>query len=165
MVRSVGKLVIAMIHTEMFCETDIDQAVVATPFVRVDDNLETDFPAYNGLQRAFLAVWNDLGIDPSVPFENTKDDGLATGPAAAFSADPPSPKIRLVDLDLTSPDRCVSSTFFDEADTYFLKDRSDAFPSDLRQIGRLAGRQIHREIPQYLTKFLLRDSGTPIIPV
>ena len=165
MIRAVGKLVIAMIHTEMFCKTDIDQAVVAAPFVGVDNNIETDFPAYNCLQRAFLAVRNNLGVDPSVPFENTKDDGLATCPASAFSTDPPAAKVRLVDLDLTSLDRGVTGTFFDQPDTYFLKDRIDAFPSDFHQLGRLAGSQIHREISQYLTKFLFRDSGTAVIPI
>ena len=165
MIRAVSKLVIAMIYTEMFCKTDIDQAVVAAPFVGVDDDVETDLPAYNGLQRAFLAVRDDLGIDPSVSFENAKDDGLATGPAAAFSTDPSPAKVGLIDLDLTGPDRGMTATFFDKADTYFLKDRIDAFPRDLRQLGRLAGRKIQCEISQYLTKFLLGDSGTAIIPV
>lgn len=164
-IRAVGKLVIAMIHTEMFCKTYIDQAIVTAPFVGVDNNVKTDFPSYNGLQRAFLTVRDDLGVDPTVPFENAKDDCLATCPASAFSTDPSAAKVGLVDLDLTGPDRCVTGTFFDKADTYFLKDRIDTFPSDLCQLGRLPGSQIHREISQYLTKFLLSDSGTAVIPI
>ncbi len=62
MIRADSKLIIAMIDTKMLCKTDIDQAVAATPFIGMDNYVEADFSANNGLQSAFLAVRNDLGV-------------------------------------------------------------------------------------------------------
>src|SRR6266700_733533 len=162
MIRAIGKLIFAMINPKMFCKTDIHQSIVTAPLVGVDDDVKPDISANNGLQRAFLAIGNDLGIDPSVSLENAEDNRLAARSATSFAADPFSAKIRFVDLDLSGPDRCMTSTFFDQANTDFLKDRINTFPSNKAQLGSLAGRQIHRKIPQYLTKLLLGNSGTAI---
>ena len=64
MIRADGKLIIAMINTQMLCKTNIYQSVVAAPFIGVNDHVRSDFTAYNRLQRAFLTVRNNLGVDP-----------------------------------------------------------------------------------------------------
>lgn len=164
-IRADGKLIIAMIDTQILRKTDIDQTVVATPTVGVDNYVRADFSANNGLQRGFLAIRNDLGIDPAVAFENAEDDRLAACPATTLAANTPASEIGLVHLNLSSLDRGVTRTFFDQADTDFLKDLVNAFPGDISQFGCFAGRQIHCEIPQYLAKLFLGNSGTAIIPV
>jgi hypothetical protein len=163
--RADRKLIRAMVDTKMLSETDIDKAVVTTPSVGVNSHFEADFTAYYGLQRPLLTVRNDLGIDPAVPFENAEDDGLAASSPAAFPANPPRTEIRFVDLYFTRVDRSVPGTFFDESNTDLLKDQVNAFPRDARQFSGLFSRQIQGKITQNSTKFLLRDSGTPIIPV
>src|SRR4051794_31747512 len=45
-----GELVVFMVDPEMLLESDIDQAVVPAPKVRMDNGVETDFAPYNGLQ-------------------------------------------------------------------------------------------------------------------
>lgn len=112
-----------------------------------------------------MTVRNDLGIDPAVALENTEDDGLAAGSPAAFSANSPAPKVRLIDLDLAGLKWGMTSAFFDQSETDFLKDRINTFPSNLGQLGCFTGRQIHCEIAQNLAKFLLGNSGTAIIAV
>lgn len=163
--RADRELIRAMVDTKMFSETDIDKAVVATPSVGVDRHFEPDFTAYYGLQRPLLAVRDDLGVDPAVPLEDAEDDRLAAGSATTFSANPPRTEIRFVDLDLAGVDRGVPGTFFDKSNADLLKDQVDTLPRDVRQFSGLFSRQIQGKIPQNLTKFLLRDSGTPIIPV
>lgn len=163
--RADRELIRAMVDTKMLSETDIDKTVVATPSVGVNSHFEADFTAYYGLQRPLLAVWDDLGIDPAVPFENAKDDGLSASSTASFSANPPRTEIRFVDLYFTRVDRSVPGTFFHELNTNLLKDQINAFTRDARQFSGLFGRQIQGKIPQNSTESLLRDSGTPIIPV
>lgn len=165
MISAVGKFVIAMTDSKMFCKTDIDEAVITPPAVGMDNHLKGDFTANNALQRAFLTVWNDLGINPAVPFENAEDDGLAAGPAAAFSANPSAAEVRFVHLDLAGLDRRMASTFLDQAQADFLKDQIHALARDISQFGCFASRQIHCKITQYLAKFLFTNSGTAIIAV
>ena len=164
-IRAFGKLVIDMIDAKVFCKTDIYQAVVASPVVRVDDGLETYSAADNCLQRTLLAVRNYFRIDPAIALENAEDDRLAAGSSATLSADPSATKVRLVDLDLSGLKRRVSLAFFKQPNTYFLKDRVNAFSRYAGQLARLRSRQIHREIAHNLPEFFLCDSGTTIIPV
>ncbi len=60
----VGELIHVMVNTKMLFESDIDQAIVTAPAVRMDDYVETDFAPYNCLQRTLLAVRDYLRIDP-----------------------------------------------------------------------------------------------------
>jgi hypothetical protein len=160
-----GELVVFMVDPEMLLEPDIDQAVVPAPKVRMDNGVETDFAPYNGLQGAFLAVRDDLCIDPSVPFEDAEDDCFATGTATPFPADPAAAEIRLVNFYLSALKGGMPLAFLHQTEAYFLKDQIDAFPSNTRQLACFAGRQIHGKISQNLAKFPLGNSGTAIIPV
>ena len=71
-----GKLISAVIDTEVPV-ADIHQAVIASPAVGVDDGLRSDLAPDNGLQRGFLAIWHDLGIDMAVAFVDAEHGGLA----------------------------------------------------------------------------------------
>jgi len=59
-----GKFVLAVIDAQMLAITDIDQAVIAAPAVRVDDAFQFDSAPYHRLQRGFGAIWNDLRAGP-----------------------------------------------------------------------------------------------------
>lgn len=142
MIGARSKLIRSVIDPQMLGKTDFREAVVAGPLVGVDDHFESAFITNNGLQRELSAIGNDLGIDPSVSLVNAENDGLAARPATAFAANPTAAKIRLVDLDFASLDRSVPSTFFDQANTDLLKNTIDTFPGNIRQLSRLAGRQI-----------------------
>jgi hypothetical protein len=122
---------------------------------------------YNGEQSAFLAVRGDLRINPPVTLENAEHDRLAAGPASSLSGDAgAAAEIRFVDdLDHTRLERRVSLAFGKQPGPYFLEYNVHAFSRHAGQLARLCRGQIHRKITDYLAKFLLRDSGTPIIPV
>lgn len=43
MIETVSKLIVAMIDPEVLCKTDVDKAVVTTPFVGVNNNVKGRF--------------------------------------------------------------------------------------------------------------------------
>ena len=161
----VREFVDMMINTKMFLKTEIDKTVIADPTVGMNDGVETDLTPNNSLQGTFLAVRNDLCIDPVTSFEYAKNDRLVAGSASAFSRYSSSAKVRLVNLDLTGLDGGVTFAFHKQPDPYFLKDQVHTFSRYTGQLARFCRRQIHRKVSYYLTKFLLCDSGTAIIPV
>ena len=48
-VAALGKFVLTVVNTKVLAVTNIDEAVVATPSVRVDNAFQLYFAAYNGL--------------------------------------------------------------------------------------------------------------------
>ncbi len=74
-----GKFVLPVAHLQVLSITDIDQAVIPSPVVRIDDTFETDLSTNILLQRGLRAIWRDLGIDAAVPFEDTEEKSLAIG--------------------------------------------------------------------------------------
>ena len=159
------KFIHMVVDAKMFLKTEIDKTVITPPSIRVDDHVEPHFAAYNGEQSAFLAVRDDLRVNPPVALENAEHDRFAAGPAPALAGDSAAAKIRFVDLDHPGLERCVPFAFGKQPGPYFLEYRVHAFPRHAGQLARLCRGKIHRKITDYLAKFLLRDSGTAIIPV
>jgi len=94
-----------MINAKMFTISNINQTIIATPPIRVDDTLQTDLAPYNRWQRGFRAIRYDLGIDLTVALEKTKDNCLAERSAASFSSNPSGTKERFVNFNLTGKGR------------------------------------------------------------
>ena len=81
----------------------IDQPVVPTPAIAVDDAFRGDLPPDDPLQCALLAVRDDFGVDPALPLEDA-GDRLPEGAAPPLSlpleaAGPSGPEAAPVDLD------------------------------------------------------------------
>jgi len=102
-----GKFVLAVIDAQMLAVTDIDQAIVTTPAIRIDDAFEFDLATDNLLQRGFGAIWNDLGVDMTVPLKDAKDDRFAKCAAASFALDASGTKERFIDFNLSGEGRLV----------------------------------------------------------
>ena len=83
--RSAGKFILPVTHPEMLCKTHINQAVITTPAISIDDTLNRNVPAYYLLQCGFGRIRNDFRIDLAAPFEHAGNDGFATGTAPAFT--------------------------------------------------------------------------------
>src|SRR5437016_4965454 len=78
MTLCISKHIVRVEHTKMLTVSDINQAIVAAPPVRVNDGLKGNMSANHLLQRAFAAIRDDLGIDRPITFEDAEDDGLPT---------------------------------------------------------------------------------------
>lgn len=57
-----------MVDSEMFVNTDVDQAVVAAPAVGVNDGAGVDLAPNDRLQCSFGAMGDDLGVDFALAF-------------------------------------------------------------------------------------------------
>lgn len=99
-VVALGKLIIAMVDAEMLVIAHIDETVVAFEAIGVDHAVQGDFASDNRLQRRFGAVWNDLGINSTMPFNETKHDGFSIGTSTTFTFDPACTKEGFVHFDL-----------------------------------------------------------------
>ncbi len=159
------KLVLTMMDSKMLGISGINQAVVTAPTVRVDDGVECDATAHNGLQSALFAVRHDLRVNASVSFEDAEDDGLATCPATALAAHTARAEVRLIHFDLAGGEGRSTLAFFRDAFSDFEKDRGDSLTCQAGKSGRLTGRQIERETAHELTHFTFANFGTPIIAV
>ena len=163
--RALHELVTTMVDSEVLRVSDIYKAVIAAPAVRVDSGVNRDAPANNGLQSRLFTVRDDLGINASVTFEDAEDNGLAAGSSASLATDAARAEVRLVNFDFAGRERRGALTFLSNALSYFEKDRRDAAARESCQCGRMAGRQIEREVARELAHFTLRNFRPPVIAV
>ena len=95
-----GKLIVAMVDAEMLVIAYIDETIVAFETIGVDHAVTGHFASDNRLQRGFGAVWNDLGIDSTMPFNETKYDRFSIRTSATFTFDSTCPEEGFVHFDL-----------------------------------------------------------------
>lgn len=115
-----------MIEPKVFRVADANEPVITPPMIGVDDGLDADTPANNGLERLSLDIRNDLGKHFSVSFVDAEDDGFATSSAAPFAFDPFGPEVAFIDFYLTGK-RSLSVLFFGQTLTNFQINLIDRF--------------------------------------
>lgn len=103
--RAARELVAVVPDAIVLLVAHVDDAVVRTKAVSMNRRRQLDIAADNRLQTGFLAVRHDLGIDPTVPFVDAEDDGLATRPALTLAADSARAEVGLVEFDLAAEGR------------------------------------------------------------
>ncbi|PXW80037.1 hypothetical protein C8R34_1523 [Nitrosomonas sp. Nm84] len=93
-----GKLVDAMMNSEVFIKTDIDQSVIAVPPIGMNDSIWRYMPADNGLKCGSGAIRNTLCICFSLALQNTRNNCFTISTATSFIYDTLRTKIRLIDF-------------------------------------------------------------------
>ena len=160
---AICELVLGMIDAEV-AVTEIDQAVVATPAIGVDDGTGVHPAADDALQGRPRAVRHDLGVDLALAFEDAEDDGLAVGAAPAFALDPACPEEAFIDFDDTEQGAlrfAVEQNAFAQASV----EAVHGVAVQAAQRCRLEGGQIGGEVPNQLADLALRDPRTPRVLV
>ncbi len=71
--RAINKFISTVVNTKMIRVADINQPVVAAPFVRVNNRVQANTPANDCLQRFLAAVRDNLGINRSVALKDAED--------------------------------------------------------------------------------------------
>jgi hypothetical protein len=94
------ELILAVTDPEMFSVTDINQAIISAPAIRVDDAVEGDRSSDNALQRGFAAVSNNLVVNTTIALEDAKNGSFAKRATSAFALDAPGAEIGFVHFDL-----------------------------------------------------------------
>ena len=84
---AVNKFIAAVVDSKVLAVADIDQAIIAAPAVGVDDAFRGYLSPYNGLQRGFGAIADYFGVDLTVAFEHTENDGFAICATSTFTPD------------------------------------------------------------------------------
>lgn len=59
----ISKLILRVKHPEVLTVSDINEAVVAAPAVRMNHGVKCNMTANHPLQRAFATILNNLGIE------------------------------------------------------------------------------------------------------
>lgn len=96
----VSELVVAVADSEVLRVADIDEAVVTSPAVAMDDGVSRHPAAGNSLQSGLLAVRHDLGVDASLALEESEDDSLTPRASAAPAAHAARSEVGLIHFDL-----------------------------------------------------------------
>lgn len=160
--RASGKFIATMTDSEMLAVSDINESVIPTPAIAMDDRRGRDTTANNGLQRRLFAVRDDLCIDLAIALQDAEDDGLATRSATALTAHATRPEVRLVNFDFTGGERRRSLALLGKATADFEKDHGYALARQTRQVSDIGGSKIQRKEAQKLTEFLGGNSGTAV---
>jgi len=104
MALAIGKLIGSMVDTIMLFVAQINQAIVTTPRVGVNDTFKLYSTSDNALQRLFCTVGDDFRIDHALSLKDAEDRGFVIGAAASFSLDPLGSEVGFVNFNF-SPER------------------------------------------------------------
>ena len=102
---AINKLITSMIHPEVFFISHIDQAVVTTPLVRMNDAVKIYSASNNSLQRSFRAIWHYLSIYLAIASKDSEHDGFTIGASTSFSFNSFSAKERFINFNLATKGR------------------------------------------------------------
>ena len=159
-----NELILPVIDTQVLAVADVNQAIVATPAIGVDDAVQGDPTADNALQRSLSAVRDDFCVDAAVAFENAKDGRFAKGPATSLALDAAGAEVGFIHLDLAG-ERRPGLAIFSDTFTYTSQITVNGIAVKVRQGSDLSGVQIQCKQPDNLAKLGLGNSCTDCIPV
>jgi len=159
------ELVLAVFDAQMLGVSDIYQAVIASPAVGMHNHRWTDFASNYSQKRFFRAIGNDLGVDPSVSFEDAEHDGLAASAPATLAAHTLGTEVGFIDLHFASLERSSSLAFTRQAfpqQQINLVDRANRNP---RKPCGIRGREVQAEVTQNLSKTQSGELGAFVVAV
>ena len=140
------------VDADMLVETDIHQAVIARPAIGANDAGWIDPAPDNSSQRSLGAVFDDFGIDFTMPLEDA-EDRLLKGPSATQARQrtasyPARSKVAFIDfhnsLALAALHRSLNRNQQPEPGIKPV----DRLAVELEQMGGLCGRQIETKALQ-----------------
>lgn len=158
----ISKLIFAMAHPEVLVKPDIDQAVIASPAVRVNYRAGLHVPADNALQRSPGAVGHDLGIDLAVPLQQPEHNRLAVGAATTLATDPMRTEVRFIDFYRTLQRR-LQFTGLGDAGSYLQVNTVHRSHRKSGQFGCIHRREIQGKTPYNMPEFSFADFRTAVI--
>jgi hypothetical protein len=95
---TLNELISAMLNPKMFFVSQVNQAVVATPVIGMDNAIRTHTASDNCLKGLASTVRNNFRVDFTIALENAKYNGFTTRPAASSAFEAAGTEIGLVNL-------------------------------------------------------------------
>ena len=163
--RAIYKFISRVIDSKMFRVANVNQSIVAAPFVRVNNRVQANTPANDGLEGFLAAVRDDFRIDRTVPFEDAEDFSLAAGSSPALALDSSCAEVAFVNFDFARPEWRGSLGFLSDAVSDFQEYPINRLMRHCHQFGGFIGGQIKGKIPDNLPCFTFANFSTPIISV
>ena len=138
-----NELILSMVDSQMLSVTNIDEAIVTTPAIGVDDAIQADLSPNSLLQRGLRAIGNYLSVHVAIAFEDAEDDGFPVSASSSFALDAPCSKERFIYFNLPA-ERGTGIAKFSQANTDSMKVAVDCVAAQTCQIGDLRGVEINR---------------------
>ena len=158
------KPIIFMIYPKLLINTDVNQTVIASSSIGVNDAVGVHFPSNYEVQRWFGSVWNNFRVNTEPSFEKAKNDSLSTSPSASFVSDSFGSKVGLIGFNFNAKWR-LSHTKFKHSMLNFLKDFIGASHRHTIQLSGFSCDQIKGKMANNLSKFGSTDFRTALIPI
>ena len=159
MVGASGKLILAVMDSEVSLVTDIDESIVTFPAISMDDALIGHFAFDNGFQSLSGAIFEYIGEDFPASFEHPNNWNLPSCSTTSFSSNSTSTKVTLVNLNNTF-ERSCSIAFISNPDTNSQQVTIDCGAMNTHNLSNFSGLQIERKEPIELSKLIIGKSGT-----
>jgi hypothetical protein len=153
-----------MIKSEVLFNSYIDQTIVATPSVGVNDVFGGNFAEDKSLQHGFTDVWDDLCVHAATALEQFKYDCFSPSSATSFAANALSSEVGLISLKLALK-RELSRTKLRHARTNALEDGVDTDNRQTSKLRNIRGSLINSKEANKLSKLGFVDFGVTVIPV
>jgi len=101
MAFTANEFIYSMVYAIVLIIPQINQAVVASPSVRMDDTFRVYSTSNDALQRGFSTIRHDLGVHFSTTLQDTEYRRFSIRSTAPFSLDAFTAKIGFINLDFT----------------------------------------------------------------
>ena len=98
MLFALNELINAMLNPKMFFVTQVNEAVVATQVIVMDNAMSTHTASDNRLKGLASTVRNSFRVGLTITLENTKYNGFTTRPAASSAFEAAGTETGLVNL-------------------------------------------------------------------
>ena len=159
-----NEFIVAMIDPKVLVKANVDQTIIATPAIGVDDAQRISFASDNRLQRTLRSIWNNLCVNLITTFKQTKDNGFTTSATATFTAHAPWAKVRLIGLQFAAQRRSLQAPP-SHAGTYAKVDSVHAANGYTTQCRAFGSGQIQGKMFDNLTKLGFTKFRTAEIPI
>gem|GEM_PF-6720832 len=93
--------------SKMFLVTHIDQAIIPSPIIRMNDTIRVYFASNYSLKRLFSAIWDDFCVNFASSLENSKHNRFSSSSTIPFALDTTCTKIGFINFNFSSKRRCL----------------------------------------------------------
>jgi hypothetical protein len=91
-----------MVDPKMLLVAQINQAIIPSPSIGMNNTFWLYTPPDNGLERLSGTIRDDFSINLPIAFENAKDNRLAQCTSSSFTLNTTSTKITFINFNFTT---------------------------------------------------------------
>jgi hypothetical protein len=101
MAFAMNKFILTVVDSEVLFVTKVDQAIIPTPAIRMDDASEIYTTSNYRLQLGSSVIRDNFSKDFALAFEDAKNNSFAESTTASFSLYSSSAKVAFINLNLS----------------------------------------------------------------